>query len=207
MYNILLITVLGFFTQNCDTTDNNRFPERAESPWRFEALFNGESINVEADTAWIHPTVGIYFIMHLSTPRDWPYMGRLALNPALRSVQLDTSYTLNEQDRLDEFEQISTHSILYEADDDVVMAWYSLNSQDTTNYIRFTHIDEDAGTRYRAIIEGEYEAVYYHDPRRDSQIPGLSDAWRRLPDTLRVTQGRFRTVLLDWADYDYWSSQ
>jgi len=206
MYNLLLITVLGFFTQSCDTTDNNRFPIRPESPWRFEALLNGESINVEADTAWIHPAYGIIFGVHLA--HEWPYRSEFSIQPGIITVDKDTYILLNDVDRLDEFEWLSSHSILYEADDDVIMAWYSLNSQDTTNYIRFTNIEEDdAGTRYRAIIEGEYEAVYYHDPRRDSQIPGLSDAWRRLPDTLRVTQGRFRTVLLDWADYDYWSSQ
>src|SRR5690625_5959015 len=81
--------------------------------------------------------------------------------PAIRSILLDSILVINDIGRLDKFEQLSLHSIISESViDDVTMTTYRLNPEDTTNYVRFTKLEVDEGERYRAIIAGEYEAVY-----------------------------------------------
>src|SRR5690625_826226 len=207
----VLFTAVFLLLISCGTSaDNHRSPwERPESPWRFQALLNEEPIDVEADTAWIHPSNGISFMVYLSYPSPLDssyYRSHFSIWPGIRSVPLDTLLAINDIDRLDKFEQMSFHSVMSESTiDDVVMATYRLSSEDTTNYIRFTRLEEDKESeRYRAIIAGEYEAVYYCDPRWVNHPRG---SYRQLADTVRITQGRFETVLLDWYDYDYWKEQ
>lgn len=200
----VLFTAVFLLLISCGTSaDNHRSPwERPESPWRFQALLNEEPIDVEADTAWIHPSNGISFMVYLSSLPDWDrrYQSHFGIRPAIRTIPLDTLLAINDSDRLDEFEHLYSHTTLHEIAGDVIMARYRLNPEDTMNYIRFTRLEEDKeSARYRAIIAGEYQAVYYLDP------PGWDN--RQLTNTVRITQGRFETVLLDWDDYDYWKEQ
>jgi len=206
----IVFPLLALMAWGCGSTDSNRpIPwERPESPWRFQALLNEEPVEVEIDTAWIHPGNGIYFIVRLSTPSPFDqsyYNSQFSIMPAIRSIPLDSILVINDIDRLDKFEQLSFHSIISESViDDVTMTTYRLNPEDTTNYVRFTKLEVDEGERYRAIIAGEYEAVYYCDPEWVDTPKG---SFRQLPDTVRITHGRFETVLLDWDDYDYWKEQ
>src|SRR5690625_2350412 len=134
----MALPLLALMVWGCGSTDGHRpIPwERPESPWRFQALLNEEPVEVEIDTAWIHPGNGIYFIVRLSTPSPFDqsyYNSQFSIIPAIRSILLDSILVINDIDRLDKFEQLSFHSIISESViDDVTMTTYRLNPKDTT---------------------------------------------------------------------------
>src|SRR5690625_6038710 len=88
----MALPLLALMVWGCGSTDGHRpIPwERPESPWRFQALLNEEPVEVEIDTAWIHPGNGVYFIVRLSTPSPFDlsyYNSQFSIIPAIRSIR------------------------------------------------------------------------------------------------------------------------